>query len=556
MIYLMLACCQKMYRRVTTWHALGTIRNLATVDRDRLEAVLKNSTLPDDMPIPDSHLARWLGSKDMSQERFNVLMESAQEWTSKLSSPSLSSLQAAAAYSDGTGIYRKDTFLDFHFLCVRLLIIFARGLKSLQKAYKHQQHIKMPKMAEATIAVARALLTIAHSPSLKLHLETLSSYQDTLPVPTASNEQAYNAFALEYGIIASPPKKKVRVKTVKAKVKNRGLQLPPLTAPDGFRRAKVPVDGTDGNLEGANSGGGIDAPDDRRQVPQLPPPTAPDGFQRTKLVAPVDGTDEDLEGANSGGSVDASDDRRQVPQQVPLAAPGSFRGATPVALVDDARAGLEAANNDGGVDAPGDDGMNMGFSVEDDGERGEEGIEVMESVMLGSAAATYRILIKTFVGHFAAKRALERHSSKRFSKGEDVDIRVLGTCRSTTDPGSWKIITDLVYELEAENHLKKGLTVLEAKALAEDHISKLEDHIMAFDATSDVVKEQYHKVYRQVSHLHARHKATPEKPVPFLSWLSLFCGGLHCEAILAALSKYYHLLGMDDDPILKKIVQV
>ena len=239
MIYLILSCWGKMYRRMMTWAALGVIRSLTTINSDRLESALKNSSLSDDEPVVDQHLARWLNSNDMSADRFNTLIELGQAWNRELTSPSLDSLKKATVDFQSTGVYCRTTFHDFHHLLVRLLLVFARGLKKLHTmSRKPDKRHMMPQAAKATVAVARALLIVAHSPSLKRHLEILGSYPETLLVPSINHEGMYQDFAAKYDILSSTAITQPKVVDITSKNAEEGPQLAP-SGSSGASRAPV-----------------------------------------------------------------------------------------------------------------------------------------------------------------------------------------------------------------------------------------------------------------------------------------------------------------------------
>lgn len=195
------------------------------------------------------------------------------------------------------------------------------------------------------------------------------------------------------------------------------------------------------------------------------------------------------------------------------------------------------------IDAPGSGKLEESMSIDDVEERGEEGVEIAALPLIGDIARFFRILTKSFVSHFAAKRALERHAVKKLSRGIDVRIHILGSHRSPIESGSWDDIKMLVHELAAADPW--------ASKLAEGQINKLVGHIAAFDAAAPLDKKKYHKVYRQFSRLRKGNETGQR-------WLSLFIGCRHCEALIAAASKYHDRLstGPQEDQILRQVIQV
>lgn len=190
-------------------------------------------------------------------------------------------------------------------------------------------------------------------------------------------------------------------------------------------------------------------------------------------------------------------------------------------------------------DPDGDGGT--GDFLQDDSEQGEEAVEIARSATLskGELGEAFSLWFKTFVSHFAAKRALEKQATQTTFLGRNIAIHPLGMRRSSPYVGTWGDITSLIHD------------IMDSKAPAV--ISLLECHIMAYTQAGD--KGSYHKIYELFRLLRCGDEATDSSRTK-AQFHSLFHGCLHCEAILAAIALYYRKLGIPDTPENRELLSI
>ena len=157
-------------------------------------------------------------------------------------------------------------------------------------------------------------------------------------------------------------------------------------------------------------------------------------------------------------------------------------------------------------------------------EEAEEEVEEEEEEEVKDTSSYFRFL-KTLVVHFTAKRTLERQSLRM--KDEEIIISLFSVDRSPLiiPVGSWSTMEDMMRELFSSTETDT--------AIATKAIEILRDRISNLESKDD---SKFGILLRDFKHL-----------VDNISPI-LLGGGLHCETVLATLSKYFEfLLGSKGD---------
>ena len=165
-------------------------------------------------------------------------------------------------------------------------------------------------------------------------------------------------------------------------------------------------------------------------------------------------------------------------------------------------------------------------------EPSEDSVLVALAPPVTGNSATFRKWIMAFVSHFSAQHRLEQNVWK-LGPTTEFQIRFIAAERPDVNLGSWNEMTKLV--VRVVDHIK-GSNRAANKFLATKFMTKLKQHIKAYDKSPSQEKHSFHGVYRQFSELLRFMEASVREPE------SLFTGTLHAEAILAILAKYYKLL--------------
>lgn len=431
-----------MYRRLTTWSALGLINNLATIPEQRLEEAIAKSKMLDDVFL-DTSLAGLLSN--LSKIEFGMLMGMKVDEFHHLPLPSLQQLTKL-----GTDGYCKATSKHFHYFCIRLLVVFGHRMAEFCKVARAKaSRDRVTGDAFTLIPFIRALLLVAHSNALSRHFEILTESRDLLPLPSVNLEAEYVKFAVKHKILPSSTVRDQKVAPGKA---------------------------VEGMVEDASVGDG--------DVDELG-----EGLVEMTHLA--------TSHIRSGNTED------QAHVQV----------------------------GEGDTDGLGE-------------ELGEESFEMARSATTSHTGEMFRRWFKSFVSHFAAKRALELHSSRTISKGGHIRIHILGTNRPTPDPGSWGEVTGLINKLVNEMQDPH-----KPKLKAEAIIASIKSHLSEYDKSAH--PQSYHKVYEQFQYLLDKEKpgAFNHEEVP------LFPRCQHCEAILAAAAQYHRAMAPENQDLMD-ILQV
>jgi hypothetical protein len=139
-----------------------------------------------------------------------------------------------------------------------------------------------------------------------------------------------------------------------------------------------------------------------------------------------------------------------------------------------------------------------------------------------------RKLILGYVGHFAAKRVLEKHSLS-LRPGIDVHLKLIAVPRSKMVVGSWEYMEALIRGLGkdrvgTESHWAQKAT---------KYINILRRHILAFNSAPDDSRSSFHRIYNIFERLYSNHCREKQGETAGKADVIYFPGDKHCESILA-----------------------